>query len=105
MKWTDTQIAQLKQMCFDGTSNADLAAHFGVPVVEIHAKRSQHGITIPKIRAAQGRPGMTANPSFEAAITQAEQEYLVADILRELARLRDTTARIDALVRKLGGVS
>jgi len=35
----------------EGRDNAYLAGYFGVPVQEIHAKRSQWGITIPKIAA------------------------------------------------------
>lgn len=72
MKWTDTQTAELKAMCFNETPNAQIAEHFGVTTMEIHAKRSQLGITIPKVRTAKGEPSaMTVNQ--EAAIQEAEK--------------------------------
>ena len=79
MKWTEQQISELKRMCFAEDadvrkpSNAEIAKHFGVPVTEIHAKRSQLGITIPKVRAAQGKPALTVNQEFEAAIVEMEK--------------------------------
>ena len=48
MKWTQEQITELKNFCYKGASNADLAKHFSVPLSEIHAKRSQHNITRAK---------------------------------------------------------
>lgn len=51
MKWTPEQVKELEDLCFAGASNAKMAEHFGIPVTEIHAKRSQLGITIPKIKA------------------------------------------------------
>jgi len=62
MKWTDAQIAQLKSLCFDEVSNSEIAEYFGVPATEIHAKRSQLGITIPKVKAAK-----------EQAVAEAEK--------------------------------
>lgn len=53
MKWTSVQVQELKALCFDGVSNATIAAHFGVSVTDIHAKRSQLGITIPKVAEAK----------------------------------------------------
>jgi len=53
MKWSKAQIEELRTMCFEGTKNSAIAEHFGVPVSEIHAKRSQLGITIPKVAAAK----------------------------------------------------
>ena len=60
MKWTGTQIDELKAMCFDEIPNAKIAEHFGVTATEIHAKRSQLGITIPKVRAAKVEPSQEA---------------------------------------------
>lgn len=74
MKWTDTQTAELKAMCFNETPNAQIAEHFGVTTTEIHAKRSQLGITIPKVRAAKDNPPlMTSNQDFKAASQEAEK--------------------------------
>lgn len=52
MKWTPEQAQELKALCFDDVSNATIAAHFAVSVTEVHAKRSQLGITIPKVAEA-----------------------------------------------------
>jgi hypothetical protein len=72
MKWTNEQIFELKQLCKDEEPNAEIAAYFGVPVTEIHRKRSDLGITMPKVKAANSKPGMTINPEFEAAVLPAE---------------------------------
>lgn len=74
MKWTDQLTKELRSLCFDNVPNKEIAEYFGVPVSQIHAKRSQLGITIPKVKAAQGKPGMTIDPEFEAAVQQAEKE-------------------------------
>lgn len=77
MKWTDNQVAELRQMCMEEKSNADMAVHFGVPVTEIHAKRSQLGITMPKVAAMKGKPAMlTVEPVFEAAVQEAEAGHV-----------------------------
>lgn len=51
MKFTDTQKTELRELCMAEKSNAELAKHFGCDVREIHAARSQMGITIPKVKA------------------------------------------------------
>lgn len=56
MKWSNEQKEQLKELCYAGTPNAELARLFEVPVREIHAKRSALGVTIPKCKA--GKPGV-----------------------------------------------
>jgi len=101
MKWTDHQIAELKQMCFAEDadmrkfSNAEIAKFFDVPVSEIHAKRSQLGITIPKCKAAQGKLAITVNSEFEAAIAEAEKEMpirktgLCRDVRQAFKHLND----------------
>jgi hypothetical protein len=61
MKWSKGQIEYLKTMCFDGAKNSTIAEHFGVPVSEIYAKRSQLGITIPKVAAAKATPQEAPN--------------------------------------------
>lgn len=72
MKWTKEQVTDLRILCVDETPNKDIAEYFGVPVKEIHAKRSQLGITIPKIKVAKAAPAITVNPEFEAAAAKAE---------------------------------
>lgn len=66
MKWTDEKIEDLKALCFNEAKNSEIAEHFGVPVAEIHAKRSQLGITIPKVNAMKAG---TVAPKFERALS------------------------------------
>ena len=59
MKWSTEQTTRLKELCMEEKSNKDIAEFFGAPVAEIHAKRSQLGITIPavkEIKQAQADP-------------------------------------------------
>lgn len=51
MKLTDTQKSELRELCMAEKPNAEIAKHFGCDVREIHAARSEMGITIPKIKA------------------------------------------------------
>jgi len=64
MKWTDKQIEALKELCEKGTPNKDIATILQCNVSDIHAKRSQLGITIPKVKAAKEtdtkKPNQTA---------------------------------------------
>ena len=62
MKWTQEQITELKNLCYKGVSNADLAKHFKVPVTEIYAKRSQHKIT--KEKCSSGVPEKNKKQEF-----------------------------------------
>lgn len=74
MQWTESQNQELKTLALMGKSNSVLAAHFGVPLSEIHAKRSRMQITIPKVRALlEGRSGKAAeiNQDFAAALPAA----------------------------------
>lgn len=80
MKWTDNRVTELRQMCMDEKSNADMAKHFGVPVTEIHAKRSQLGITMPKVAAMKGKPLLIVEPEFEAAVQEMEAKQTSPEI-------------------------
>lgn len=96
MKWTPVQTEALKELCLAGISNATMAEHFCVPVTEIHRKRSELGVTIPKVLAMQGKPPLIVNPEFEAAVQEMDRQALVAihvsreEILDELAEACDT---------------
>jgi hypothetical protein len=72
MKWTDAQTAELRQMCMDGASNAAIAEHFGLPVTDIHAKRSALGITIPKVKAMKDAVPQAVKPEPKAAAQDAD---------------------------------
>jgi hypothetical protein len=65
MKWSDEKIEQLKSLAFSGVPNAEIAKRLDIPIEEVYGKRSQLGITIPKIKAAKAG---TVNPEFEAAL-------------------------------------
>ena len=49
MKLTEKQIANLKVMALENVKNADIATALGISVEEVHAARSQLGITIDKV--------------------------------------------------------
>jgi len=100
MKWTEDQIKGLKQLCMKGVSNKELAAHFQVPITEIHAKRSALGITIPKVKAMQGgkAPSGTRTPeAIKAEIVKVEKAKEQA--YKKLQRAED---RLTELYRELG---
>ena len=63
MKWTTEQTDLLKQMCLSGASNAGMAEAIGVPLEEIHHKRSQLGLTIAKVKALKGTTSAPAAPT------------------------------------------
>lgn len=67
MKWSDEQASQLRELCLAEKSNTEIAFTLGVTLTDVHAKRSQLGITIPKIGALKGKPVMTVNHDFEKA--------------------------------------
>lgn len=66
MKWSEEKTAKLRELCFAEISNAEIAKQLGMPVNEIHAKRSQLNITIPKIKAAKGE--VAVSPEIEKAV-------------------------------------
>lgn len=96
MKWSNEQIEELKALCMAGTPNQKLAERFGVPLTEIHAKRSQLGITIPKCKAAMGKPPIAPNQDFEKALPSTpalegmEIFYNAGEICIVLERKGDT---------------
>jgi hypothetical protein len=74
MKWSDEQVSMLRELCLAEKSNAEIAKTLNVDIGEIYAKRSQLGITIPKIRAMKGKTVTTINPEFEKAAQKMDDE-------------------------------
>lgn len=72
MKWSDKQISQLRELAFAEKSNSEIAKALNIDINEVYAKRSQLGITIPKVRAMKGQPAMTVNPEFEKAAQEMD---------------------------------
>ena len=68
MKWSEAKVTELKELCFQGVSNKDIAAYLGCNVVDVYNKRSQLGITIDKVRAAQPIKGIKPNAGFESSL-------------------------------------
>lgn len=95
MKWTNEQVEKLKQMCYAGTSNAELAKEFGVPLTEVHAKRSALGITRAKCAAGQ--------PTEQRAAEAIEAEILKVRKLRKDAehKIRRADDRLSELYNEL----
>ena len=73
MKWSETQVARLEEMCFAGVSNSDIAAELNCKVADVYSKRSQLGITIDKVRAAQPIKGIKPNKEFENSLPKKQQ--------------------------------
>jgi hypothetical protein len=69
MKWTDSQVSRLKELCYQGVSNKEIAADLKCSLEDVYAKRSQLGITIDKCKGK----GMSVNPEFEQAIQDMEK--------------------------------
>jgi len=73
MKWSDEKIKQLEALAKGGVPNKEIALALSVTIDDVYAKRSQLGITMPKIAAAKGKPAITVNPDFEAAVADMEK--------------------------------
>lgn len=56
MKWNDEQVAQLKELCYAGVVNRDIAEVIGCHVNDVYNKRSQLGITIAKCKEMEVKP-------------------------------------------------
>lgn len=64
MKLTEKQIADLKVMALDNVKNANIAIALGIPIEEVHAARSQLGITIDKAAEIVTQPcGCCGSPA------------------------------------------
>lgn len=85
MKWTEQQIAKLREFCKQGVSNKNIAYRLGMDIKEVYAKRSQLGITIDKCK------GITLNPEFETAITKQKPKGMHKDV-------RDAFKALDGVV-------
>lgn len=94
MKWSNEQKEQLKELCYAGTPNADLAKIFGVSRGEIHAKRSALGVTIPKCRA--GKPGARTT---EEILKEAQEVQTVKNRAADL--IADCDKRMEELTKEL----
>lgn len=56
MKLTEKQIADLKVMALNNVKNANIAIALGISIEEVHAARSQLGITIDKAAGTYTQP-------------------------------------------------
>lgn len=72
MKWSDEQTSKLRELAFAEKSNVEIAKALNIDINEIYEKRSQLGITIPKVKAAKGKPVFSVNPEFEKAVQEME---------------------------------
>lgn len=82
MKWSETQVAKLEEMCFAGASNKDIAAELNCKVTDVYSKRSQMGITIDKVRAAKPIKGIKPNTEFESSLPKKQPQGLCPDVKR-----------------------
>lgn len=89
MKWTKDQTDHLKELCMAETPNADIALRMGIPIAEVYNKRSDLGLTIPKIRARLGKAPLIVKPEFEAAVVEMEETASTGSKNRRPQRNRD----------------
>lgn len=101
MKWTPEQVDKLKKLCFEGKSNADIAAALHIHINDVYAKRSQLGITIDKVKAAQqpqkGQPTKKL-PIMEAPHKAVEKAFNNLNDALLLAIASDWTSEKEANV-------
>lgn len=83
MKWTDEQISQLKELCYEGVVNREIAEVIGCDVADVYNKRSQLRITIAKCK------GIEIRQDFEDLFQQVERG-LHKDIRNDFATLNNT---------------
>ena len=50
MIWADQKVEKLKELCYEGKNNKEIAEILGCSLNEVYAKRSQLGITINKCK-------------------------------------------------------
>lgn len=50
MKWEKEEVEKLKELCYAGKSNKEIAETIGRDIKDVYAKRSQMGITIDKCK-------------------------------------------------------
>jgi hypothetical protein len=85
MKWSGSQVARLRELCYLGASNKEIAADIGCSLKDVYAKRSQLGITIAKCA-----PVKDCNKK-KPVEKNAEQEHL-AELKTALNRVLDEWA-------------
>lgn len=86
MKWTDKQIKRLKELCYQGVSNKELAKTFKCDIKDIYSKRSQLGITIAE--CGQGFTKQESLAEFRDALNKAfEEKERKSDFTAELKKL------------------
>ncbi len=67
MRWSKQLTEKLKELCFEGKSNKEIAEILRCKVEDVYAKRSQLGITIEKCRA------IALDPELKKALTPAKE--------------------------------
>lgn len=81
MKLTEKQIADLKVMALNNVKNANIAIALGISIEEVHAARSQLGITIDKAAEVVTQPcGCCGSP----APADEEHIYIMPDDVTEV---------------------
>lgn len=99
MKWSEEQIAQLKEMCYQGYGNRYIAETLHVELTAVYAKRSQLGITIDKVK------GVAPKIELEAALPKPKPG-MHKDVKKAFDALQDailfTMARDETSVQATG---
>lgn len=72
-KWTEKELNALFQLCLEGVSNKDIAAHFKCESKDVHAARSKQHWTIKDIEVIKQDDHVQAEPSAARQAAQREQ--------------------------------
>lgn len=95
MKWSEEKVRQLHDLAFAGKSNKEIAEVLDVSINDVYAKRSQLGITIPKVKAAQAG---IVNPKAEVTNSRPLPERFQK--MRELDRKRNMLDLLEPTLKK-----
>ena len=81
MKWSEEKVELLKSLAFAGATNSEIARQLNAGISDVYAKRSQLGITIDKVKAAQAA---AANPGPKTELSKVQpatkKEWLAAEL-------------------------
>lgn len=74
MKWSESQVVKLRELCYQGKSNREIATSLGCDVKDVYAKRSQLGLTIDKCKGALSNTEISSMPSSRSHMVEKEGE-------------------------------
>ena len=67
MKWNEQLTEKLKELCYEGKTNSEIASVLRCKLPDVYSKRSALGITIDKVK------GITSKPEFKKTLKPVEK--------------------------------